>query len=222
MQGKKYVGIFFAFVTGIGVSFLGAAPLGTLNIAALQVTLARGTTAGMLYSAGAISVEMIFILFSLLGVEWIQKQEKLFRTIEWITVIIVLGLAAGSMMAALHPKTNSMGNMLFDPAVPSYLIGVSFRLFLPTMVPFWLGWNTLLFSKNILRPNYAYYLAYIPGAGLGTFLAHLIYIQGGSMATEAYQLHQVAINWGIGALFMAIALFQIARLTLARPKIAAD
>jgi threonine/homoserine/homoserine lactone efflux protein len=218
MQGKKWLGVLIAFLTGIGVSFIGAAPLGTLNIAALQITIARGPVSGMLYSCGAISVEMMFILLSLIGVEWIQKRAKLFIIIEWITVVIVLGLAGVSMFAALHPHPKSLGAIDFNPALPAFLIGVSFRLFMPTMIPFWLGWNTILFSKNILKADWAHYFAYIPGAGLGTFLAHLIYIMGGTMATDSYQLHQVVVNWTICGLFIVIAVFQIARLTIFKPQ----
>jgi threonine/homoserine/homoserine lactone efflux protein len=218
MQGKKWLGVLLAFLTGIGVSFIGAAPLGALNITALQITIARSPISGMLYSLGAISVEMIFILLSLLGVEWIQKRAQLFIIIEWITVAIVLGLAGASMFAALHPHPRSIETAFFNPALPAYLIGVGFRLFMPTMIPFWLGWNTILFSKNILKADWAHYLAYIPGAGLGTFLAHLIYIMGGTMATDAYQLHQVAVNWTICGLFIGIAVFQIVRLTLFKPQ----
>ncbi|MBU6341949.1 MAG: LysE family transporter [Bacteroidetes bacterium] len=217
MKRNIWFGILLVFTCGIGVSFLGAAPLGVLNIAALQISISRGQTAGMLYSAGAISIEMIFIWFSLIGVEWIQKNARLFLLIEWITIAVVTSLAINSFLSALHPTAKNLDNLFLNPDMPAYLIGVSFRALMPTMVPFWLGWNTLLFSKDILQPNLKFYYAYITGAGLGTFIAHLLYILGGEFAAQTFQTHQSAFNWSIGGLFLFIALFQTGKMLWPKP-----
>jgi threonine/homoserine/homoserine lactone efflux protein len=200
------------FVIGSGVSFMGAISVGTLNLGALQISLVNGPKAGMLFSLGAITAEMGFVLLSLLGVEWIQRQKAVFRFIEWSTVLLIILLAVGSVYAATHPQAKPTGNIFLPTNLSPFVVGMSMRLLFPTMIPFWLGWNTILFSRNILLPKASYYLVYVPSTGVGTFLAHLVYIKGGDLATTTYQKYQVPINWVIGGIFFVTAVAQIALL----------
>src|SRR5262245_985647 len=97
--------LFKIFMTGMFISFLGSLPLGTLNIAAMQIAISDGFTQAMLFSAGSLLVEMIYVRFSLLGIDWIRKQERIFKILEWVTLAIVVALAVSSFYAAMHPKT---------------------------------------------------------------------------------------------------------------------
>ena len=91
--------------TGMLVSFLGSLPLGTLNVAAMQISISDGYSQAILFSLGCLIVEVIYVRISLLGIDWIRKQRKIFRILEWVTLAIVLALAVSSFYAALHPKT---------------------------------------------------------------------------------------------------------------------
>src|SRR5262249_1136607 len=93
------------FFTGLFISFLGSLPLGTLNVAAMQIAITDGYTAAILFSLGSLLVEMIYVRISLIGIDWIRKQKKLFKILEWVTLFIVLALAVSSFYAAVHPKT---------------------------------------------------------------------------------------------------------------------
>src|SRR5215469_11537788 len=93
------------FFTGMAISFLGSLPLGTLNVAAMQIGITEGYTKAILFSLGSLLVEMIYVRISLVGIDWIRKQTKLFKILEWVTLAIVLALAISSFYAALHPKT---------------------------------------------------------------------------------------------------------------------
>ena len=73
------------FLTGMLVSFLGSLPLGTLNVAAMQISVSDGIYAAMLFSAGSLLAEIIYVRLSLVARDWIRKQEKIFRILEWVT-----------------------------------------------------------------------------------------------------------------------------------------
>jgi len=88
------------FFTGMLVSFLGSLPLGTLNIAAMQLAISDGVLAAMLFSTGSLLVEIIYVRLSLVAMDWVRKQEKLFKILEWATFVIVVALAASSFYAA--------------------------------------------------------------------------------------------------------------------------
>ena len=49
------------FITGMIVSFLGSLPLGTLNIAAMQISISNGYQQAMLFSLGSLLVEIIYV-----------------------------------------------------------------------------------------------------------------------------------------------------------------
>src|SRR6266576_1087941 len=93
------------FLIGMFISFLGSLPLGTLNVAAMQISITDGYTQAILFSLGSLLVEMIYVRVSLVGMDWIRKQERIFRVLEWITLLIVIALAVSSFHAALHPRT---------------------------------------------------------------------------------------------------------------------
>ena len=61
------------------VSFLGSLPLGTLNVAAMQISITEGVSAAMFFSLGSLLVEIIYVRISLVAMDWIRKQERIFK-----------------------------------------------------------------------------------------------------------------------------------------------
>src|SRR6478736_5576072 len=94
------------FVTGMFISFLGSLPLGTLNIAAMQISISDGIVPALKFSVGSLVAEMIYVRLSLIAMDWVRKQQKLFHILEWVTFGIVLALAISSFYAALHPSVH--------------------------------------------------------------------------------------------------------------------
>ena len=92
------------FFTGMLISFLGSLPLGTLNIAAMQIAISDGVKQAILFSLGSLTAEIIYVRLSLIAMDWVRRQEKLFKVLEWLTLAIVLTLAIASFYAALHPQ----------------------------------------------------------------------------------------------------------------------
>ena len=160
------------FFTGMLVSFLGSLPLGTLNIAAMQISVSSGITAAMLFALGSLIVEIIYVRISLVAMDWIRKQEKVLKALEWVTLLIVLALATASFYAALHPT--SQKNFVLDSPLPKFLLGMVMSAVNPVQIPFWFGWSTVLFTKKILLPRKDHYNSYIVGIGIGTFINVLI------------------------------------------------
>lgn len=156
------------------------------------------------FSLGSLTVEMIYVRFSLIGIDWIRKQKKLFRWMEWITVAIVFALAIGSFAAAMMPHQEK--NVMLDNHIHRYLLGLMLSAINPVQIPFWFGWSTVLFTKNILKPQSAFYNLYIIGIGLGTFLGNLVFIFGGRVVADKLNTNQNMINWVIGGIFTITAI----------------
>ena len=122
------------FFTGLFVSFLGSLPLGTLNIAAMQISVSDGVTAAMLFSLGSLVVEIIYVRISLVAIDWIRKQEKILKALEWVTLAIVLALAISSFYAALHPSVKE--NVVLGSSLPKFILGAIMCAVNPVQIPF--------------------------------------------------------------------------------------
>jgi threonine/homoserine/homoserine lactone efflux protein len=200
----KLVKIFF---TGMLISFLGSLPLGTLNIAAMQISISDGVRFAILFSLGSLLAEIIYVRISLVAMDWIRKQEKVFRVLEWVTLVIVLALAAASFYAALHPSQEK--NVILNSKLNKFILGFTMSAVNPVQIPFWFGWSTVLFTKKILLPRSDHYNTYIFGIGLGTFIGNLVFIYGGRLIADKIQNNQDVLNWIIGGIFAVTALLQI-------------
>lgn len=189
------------------VSFLGSLPLGTLNIAAMQISVSDGVMAAILFSLGSLLVEIIYVRVSLVAMDWIRKQEKILKALEWVTLIIVVALAASSFYAALHPKVEK--NIVLDSPLPKFVLGLIMSAVNPVQIPFWFGWSTVLFTKKVLLPRKDHYNSYILGIGIGTFIGNCIFIFGGLLIASKINNNQHILNWVIGGIFTITALLQL-------------
>lgn len=195
------------FLTGMLVSFLGSLPLGTLNIAAMQISISSGVTDALLFSSGSLLAEVVYVRLSLVAMDWIRKQERIFRILEWVTLAIVLALAASSFYAAMHPSAEK--NVVLDSALPKLVLGFVMSAVNPVQIPFWFGWSTVLFTKKILLPRNDYYNAYIIGIGLGTLMGNCVFVFGGQLIANSIHRNQHILNWVIGGIFVITAIIQI-------------
>lgn len=64
------------------ISFLGSLPLGTLNVAAMQIGIQENIQNTILFSLGSLLVEMLYVRLSLVGIDRVRKQAKLMKIME--------------------------------------------------------------------------------------------------------------------------------------------
>jgi len=192
------------------VSFVGSLPLGTLNIAAMQISVSDGIMAAMLFSMGSLLVEIVYVRLSLVAMDWIRKQEKILKALEWVTLVIVLALAASSFYAAMHPEVKK--NIVLSSSLPKFVLGLVMSAVNPVQIPFWFGWSTVLFTKKILLPRKDHYNSYIIGIGIGTFAGNCIFIFGGLLIANSISNNQHILNWIIGGIFAITAIIQLFRI----------
>lgn len=196
------------FSWGLLISFLGSLPLGTLNIAAMQIGIQESIRDAIYFSFGSLLVEMIYVRISLVGIDWVRKQKKLMKILEWITLIIILALAAGSFLAALQ-QNGSAKNVMLENNMHRFLLGMFMCAINPVQIPFWFGWSTVLFSARILEPRPMLYNFYIIGIGAGTLAGNCVFIFGGKMLVENIANSEKYLNWVIGGIFLITALLQL-------------
>jgi hypothetical protein len=126
---------------------------------------------------------------------------------EWVTLVIILALAAGSFIAAARDGGGAK-NVMLNNNMHRFLLGMFMCAINPVQIPFWFGWSTVLFTKKILEPKAAFYNTYIVGIGIGTLLGNCVFIFGGKWVVQRIANSQQYLNWVIGGIFSLTALIQ--------------
>src|SRR5690606_3249724 len=93
-----------------------------------------------------------------------------------------------------------------------FLLGMMLCAINPVQIPFWFGWSTVLFSKNILQTEKIQYNLYILGIGTGTIIGHALFILGGSWVVSKISNSTDYINWVIGGFFSITAIVQLIKI----------
>ena len=195
---------------GFLISFLGTLPLGTLSLAAMQISITDGVLPAISFTLGALTAEVVYVRISLVAMTWVRRNEKLLKILEWATLVIVLALAFSSFWTAYHPKVQQ--NIILSNGMHRGLLGLLMSSLNPMQIPFWFGWSAVLFSKNILRPGFWNYNAYLIGIGAGTFLGQAVFIFGGRLLIDRLDAGQKMLNWIIGGVFLITAIIQFLKI----------
>ncbi|MFZ4059196.1 MAG: LysE family translocator [Ferruginibacter sp.] len=206
----KFIRIFF---WGLFISFLGSLPLGTLNVAAMQIGIQESIVNALWFSFGSLLVEMVYVRLSLVGIDWVRKQKRLMKIMEWITLAIIVALAVGSFVAAAKGNGDTK-NVLLNNNMHRFLLGMFMSAINPVQIPFWFGWSTVLFSKKILDPIPSQYNIYIVGIGIGTLMGNALFIFGGRWLIDRIANSQQYLNWVIGGIFALTAIIQLIKMLL--------
>jgi threonine/homoserine/homoserine lactone efflux protein len=198
------------FVTGLFISFLGTLPLGTMNIAAMQISVTDGLRPAFYFALGVLLIEIVYVRLSLVAMDWIRKNQRLFRILEWVTLLIILALAISSFVAAANPGHQK--NVVLSNTLHRFWLGMTMSALNPVQIPFWFGWSTVLFTKKVLLPRNSHYNIYIAGIGIGTFAGMCVFVFGGRLLVDSLNSNQHVINWILGGIFALTALIQAWRM----------
>jgi threonine/homoserine/homoserine lactone efflux protein len=193
------------FVTGLFISFLGTLPLGTLNVAAMQIAVTDGIVPAIYFALGAMIVEVFYVRISLVAMDWVRKHERLFRWLEWLSLAVIAALAITTFIAAANPK-GSGKNLILSNTFHRFWLGIAMSAINPVQIPFWFGWSTVLFTRKVLLPKSGHYNIYIAGIGIGTLIGNAVFIFGGRLIVDKLDTNQNVLNWIIGAVFAITAI----------------
>lgn len=199
--------LFRIFITGMFISFLGTLPLGTLNVSAMQISVSDGIRPALYFAFGALLVEIIYVRLSLVAMNWVSQKKKLLFALEWVTLIVLAALSISSFYAAMQPVVTS--NPMLSNTVHRFWLGAMMSAINPVQIPFWFGWSTVLFTRNILHPKESNYLTYMAGIGLGTLAGNCLFIFGGKLLVSKLNTNQQLLQIIIGCVFGLTALIQL-------------
>ena len=200
---------------GFLISFLGTLPLGTLNIAAFQLSIAVGSKIALLFSLGALIVEMGYVLITLKAIEYIQKHKKILQIANWIALIVMFLLSLNAFVVAFGTEKTTDFHITNSDTLTSrfngfsyFLSGIALSSLNPMQIPFWMGWSQVLYERQLLSKSNLLYLFYIIGIGIGTFIGNSIFIYGGKWAMINLNTSNKTIHLIIGTVFLSMVFLQ--------------
>jgi hypothetical protein len=129
---------------------------------------------------------------------------------EWLTLVIILVLAASSFYTAMHPTLKA--NPILSNSIHRFWLGAGLSAINPLQIPFWFGWSTVLTGKGILVRHGSNYLYYILGIGFGTFIGFAVFIFGGKLLVDQLDAQQNIIQWILGGIFLLTGIIQAVRM----------
>lgn len=200
--------LLFVLLMGMLVSFLGALPLGNLNLAATQLSVQENFSNAWKFGIGAALVEVIYLRFALTGVDWVMQHQTLFTILGWVTVIIFFILGLAGFMAARKKEKDKKG-ILLNNTINRFFLGITMSALNPAQLPFWFVWSTYLINNTILQPVSTEYNYFTVGAGMGTLAGMALYIHGGNWLILKLKTSNKTLNYIMGAIFILTALIQL-------------
>nr|WP_298791273.1 LysE family transporter [uncultured Allomuricauda sp.] len=213
---NKYAKIGFS---GLLVSFLGALPLGTLNITAFDIAASQSLTSAMWFATAVVLVELIVVRLTLYGNERLHFGEKLSNYLIPFGIVLLLYLAITSFMASAQiSEMGSKVNLL--PQINSaFILGFLLSALNPLHIPFWMTWNKVLASKGILETSKKSYTLYITGIGIGSLIGLGVFIFAGKYIFTNYESYSMITNLLMGLLYLGFSIYLMFLLVKKRLKL---
>lgn len=201
---NKYSKVCFS---GLLVSFLGALPLGTLNLTAFDIAASQSLNSAIWFAIAVVLVELIVVRLTLYGNERLHLGEKLSYYLIPFGIILLLYLAISSFLAsASFSEVGSKINML--PQINSaFLLGLLLSALNPLHIPFWMTWNKVLTSKKILETSKKSYTFYLFGIGVGSLIGLGIFISAGKYIFTNYENYSMVTNLLMGLLYLGFSFY---------------
>ena len=199
--------LFFGFL----VSFLGQLPLGNMSFTATQVGLQEGFKKAWQFAIGVAIVEMVYLRFALIGMDWVVKHRMIFLGLGWLTVVLFLVLGVMAFITARKQQTEKKA-LVLNNNINRFLLGMMMSALNPVQIPFWFLWTSILIQSEILDVNSLAFNLFTVGAGTGTIAGLAVYIHGGYWLVNKLKASNKTLNMIMGIIFLLTALLQLYRI----------
>ena len=182
--------------------------IGALHLIAIRIKIEKGWTAALLFSSGCAFVESAFARYVAIFTIWISRRENVMRLMEWILLILFFSLAGGCLFLAFQVpnELQEVGNLPL--VLPTFFLGMFIRIIYPSMIPFWIAWNTVFVTRKIKFKI----LPFIIGVGLATVVIHSFYIFAGDFLIDFLKNRNRMFLMIISGFFLLTGILQLKRM----------
>ena len=205
--------------SGLLISFLGALPLGSLNITAFDISASQSVYNALLFSFAAIFVELFYVRLTLWGSKKIVLEGKKLYIVLSLAISLLLYLSISSLLIAYNGVELASSKGVVPKITSPILLGLLLSAFNPLQIPFWLTWNKVLESKKILEHKTSSFVSYMFGIGMGTLIGLLVFIYAGKLIVDSYSNYAQISNLLLGLLYLGFSFYLLFLLYKKRHKL---
>ncbi len=213
---EKYIKVGFA---GLLVSFLGALPLGTLNLTAFDIAASQSIISAFWFAIAVVLVELIVVRLTLYGNERLHLGEKVTFYLIPFGIVLLLYLAFSSFSASASFTEMGSKVAMLPELNSAFLLGLLLSALNPLHIPFWMTWNKVLSTKKVLEPSKRSYAFYLFGIGTGTMTALGIFIFLGQKLFTNYESYSMLTNLFMGLLYLGFSFYLMFLMIKKRPNL---
>jgi threonine/homoserine/homoserine lactone efflux protein len=190
-------------ILGVGSSFLGALPLGTLNLSILKLALSNRHEQALAFAWGAALVELLQVTLILVLMNFLLPLAylKTFLAAVSIPILLILGIKS------LYNTPTTEGGVAVKNA--AFRQGALLSFANVMVYPFWLLWGNIFVENGWLNTDFWSLLIFSLGVGVGTLGAFLVFVYLGKLLWRQLAFLQFWINRLIALAFFGFAAGQI-------------
>ena len=204
---KRYWKLFFA---GFAISFLGALPIGSLNLTASQIYGSGGLSKTIIFISTILLIEIMVVLGLLKASAMLRAGKKYLPYAMPIAVLLLVYLSYSCLFTG-GITTNHMdgpiGSTLSLPLTSPFTLGVVLGISNPLQFPFWGGWNQWLYQRKILRKGNAWTMVYLFGIALGTLIGMAIFVYLAHRLQTYMKSYDFMFTWLLGLFYLGLAIY---------------
>ncbi|BDD01746.1 LysE family transporter [Persicobacter psychrovividus] len=191
---------------GFGGSFVGAIPLGPINMSILKASAQRDIQSAKQMCFGAATVELLFgsvaLLIGAMFIHYLDAHPIIRGIIGGILVLI------GLVVLLLKPKSSDKES--YWAKFPAYFRGIIVALLNPQAIPYWV----LIFTLHPLTQHqeaqhYITLALFLIGVFCGKYAILRSYSVIGMKYSDRLMGHQRKLNAILGIIFIFIGLMQV-------------
>jgi len=194
-------------IAGLLISFLGALPLGSLNITVFDISATQGIQNALLFAFAAIFIELLYVRLTLWGSNKIVLEGKWVYIVFSLAITLLLYLGISSLLTATQVGELSLTKSALPKITSPILLGLLLSALNPLQIPFWFTWNKVLESKEILEHKTISFISYMFGIGAGTLIGMLIFIYAGKLIVDSYSKYAQWSNFLLGLLYVGFSFY---------------
>lgn len=198
--------IIWHLLVGMIVSFIGSIPLGSINLSTLQISLEKGTKAGLLFALGATVVELFYSLFAIKFSAFLLTHRDVEFYIQMVAIPAFILLSIHSFR-----KKPTVSNTPEVKNKSSFFKGFIIGVLNPLQIPFWVAYGTYMLSNDWIKNDNFLLNFFIGGIVTGSYLLLSLIVICSQKLNAKLNLSRFNMNKAIGSVFFVLALYQAAK-----------
>lgn len=193
----------FPFIFGLTACFIGALPLGAINLSVVSLTVNNSYQHGIRFAFGASLVEIGEALIAVLFGRLIGRFFEEHTEIPYLIAAVFFGVGIYFFLRKTSPKLNGEGSQHSN----SFLRGLFVAFINPLAIPFWL-FALAFIAPHQIEPGVTLYI-FLTGVFIGKLVALYAFAKTSGYLKKHLAKSCNTIDYIMGVVFISIGLLQV-------------